>query len=668
MQPLTRRTSATAFLGYFCVALLFSWPLPLHLGDAFTGGVGGDTGNYVWNLWLFRHEVIAHHRFPLFTQEILSLTPPVDLSLHNYTLFSNILAFSLIPVLGVPVTFNVVYLTVCALTGWTMFLLARNVIGRSWEAWLAGLLFAFSPYLVARSEAHFSLVAAAPLPAFLLVLIRAERLPRRREAVALGFIIAWATTCDPYYGVYCLSIAPCYLAARHLRLRIRAFAPPAPIYATVASTVAVGAAAVIAGVLLTGGGEFHLGAIRLALRTFYTPVLVLTLAVTLRIGLGLRPGLAIREHPNFGVLVRMTVWAGLTTTLLLSPLLATYLIRVADGGTVHRGILWRSSPSGIDLLALLTPNPNHRLFGTRWREWLTTRPEGYVENVAALTIVGVVTLALAVWKYRFRPPRTWLALTLFFAALALGPFVHVGGVNTFIPGPWAFLRYLPIITATRMPTRFAVVMMLGFSMLFGLALASIGRHSPPRRLQLLGLVTVLLGFELAPFPRQLHSAHIPDIYKIVANDPRPIRVLELPFGIRDGESSEGNFNASSEFYQTFHEKALVGGYLSRITSREVERQRQFEPLDTLMRLSAGGVVPSSTLEESKRQGVDFPERAKLGYVVIHADRASPALRQFAIDAFQLVKVAEDDGNELYVPQGGHLSTTIDPSLRKRGAP
>ena len=40
-------------------------------------------------------------------REILALSPPVPLALHNYTTFANILAFPLIPLLGVVKTFNV---------------------------------------------------------------------------------------------------------------------------------------------------------------------------------------------------------------------------------------------------------------------------------------------------------------------------------------------------------------------------------------------------------------------------------------------------------------------------------------------------------------------------------------------------------------------------------
>ena len=49
---------------------------------------------------------------------------------------------------------------------------------------------------------------------------------------------------------------------------------------------------------------------------------------------------------------------------------------------------------------------------------------------------------------------------------------------------------------------------------------------------------------------------------MLATDHR--EVLELPFGVRDGTSSHGNFTARSQFFQTYHHKPLIGGYLSRV--------------------------------------------------------------------------------------------------------
>ena len=131
-------------------------------------------------------------------------------------------------------------------------------------------------------------------------------------------------------------------------------------------------------------------------------------------------------------------------------------------------------------------------------------------------------------------------MTLFFGAMALGPFVHVAGINTFVPGPWAFLRYVPLLGLTRMPARFAIVMTLAFAVLLASALTWLGRRYPQRRRMMLAAAGLVLAFELLPAPVTLYSAAVPALYRHVAAAPPGVKLLELPYGIRDGTSSIGN--------------------------------------------------------------------------------------------------------------------------------
>jgi hypothetical protein len=654
-MPALRQTvvSAAAFCGYLLTALVFHWPLPARLSSALLGPVSGDTGVYVWNLWVFRHEIVAHRRFPLFTNEILSLTPPVDLSLHNYTLFANALAFPLLPLLGVTTTFNVLFLAMSALTAWTMFLLARRVVGSVPEAWLAGLLFGFSPVLVARSTAHFSLVAAAPLPVFVLCLMRVERDPRILNAAALGATMAWAAICDPYFGVYCVLIAACYLAARYLGVRVHPRSPePGPASPIWLDRLIVAVVGLVVGlaVFIAGSGRTDIEVFGQPIGlSLDAPVLILMVLVGVRLVLHLRPAVVVRPLPRAAAVIRCAIGAGSACVLLLSPVFYALCSRLSDGGALHGPIYWRSGPKGVDLLALFMPNPANKLFGMPGSAWLTSRDNGYVENVAALTIVGLSIVAVAFWRFRFRPPRVWLALTLFFGALALGPFVQIGGVNTYVLGPWSVLRYVPLVSAARMPARFAIVLMMAFAVLFALALVHIGRHLPRRRQMFVAAVSFLLAFELMPLPRQLHATPIPDVYQIVAADPRDVSVISIPFGISDGEGGEGRYNASSQFYQTFHQKRIVGGGISRISNTERGRQRRFPVIRVLLRLSEGRPVRRAEIQRAKRSAPNFIRRAMLGYVVMDTMATSPELRNLTIDLLGLEKIAESGGRELYRP-------------------
>ena len=88
--------------------------------------------------------------------------------------------------------------------------------------------------------------------------------------------------------------------------------------------------------------------------------------------------------------------------------------------------------------------------------------------------------------------------------------------------------------------------------------------------------------------------------------------LELPFGVRDGVSSAGDFSASSLFHQTVHNKRLIGGALSRISRRRVIEIRRRPVLDALIELSEGHALPSGTDQALARIGPEFMRRARIG--------------------------------------------------------
>ena len=95
------RRHLAALCGYAAFAVVFTWPLASQLGTHLTGSPAGDTGVYVWNQWVFHHEVLKEGNFPYFTSRIFSLTGPANLSLHNYTAFQDLLALPLLGWLGV---------------------------------------------------------------------------------------------------------------------------------------------------------------------------------------------------------------------------------------------------------------------------------------------------------------------------------------------------------------------------------------------------------------------------------------------------------------------------------------------------------------------------------------------------------------------------------------
>ena len=634
-----------ALVGYVFLALAFTWPLVLHLDTHLTGPVGGDTGVYVWNQWVFRHEVL-NERLPLFTQEIFSFSRPANLSLHNYTIFQDLLALPLLGRLGVVTTFNVVYLLMIVITGYATFRLAFHVTRRPFESWLAGALFSWSPYLVTRGMGHFSLVAAAPLPVFALLLLDGEGRASLRNAVALGATVCWAATTDPYYAVYCVMLGCIFVASQAIRIA-RDPSRPATVPRTLDVLLACVAGFAIS-LVMSGGWQISVLGRRVSTHGLYTPMLLLTVLAVVRAAWPYRRAALSIDRTEILRFVRIASVAVPVSVLILSPVLYAVGVRIMDNGFESSPIRWRSSPPGVDLVSFFLPNPNHLFAPEAIRAWLTPRPDQYIENVASIPLVALIVIGAAIGA-RWRPSRLWIAVTAAFGLLALGPFVHVAGFNTHIPGPWAFARYIPIIGLARTPARVSIVVMLGVSMLFAAAASHLGDRWPRRRRLVLSAMTLALLFELSPVPRPLYSASVPAFYTRVALDPRDVTLMELPVGVRDGTSSVGDFTARSQFFQTVHGKPLVGGYLSRVSRKRIAQLRQDPLLDALITLSEGGNLDGVREAALVERGAEFIRRGRIGYVVVDNERTPPPLRDFAVRALQLRHVAAEGSYDLFVP-------------------
>jgi len=652
------RVHLAALLGYTCVALLFAWPLPVHLSDSFLGDPSGDTGVYIWNLWVFRHEIVAHHAFPFLTHEILTLDPgAVPLTLHNYTTFANVLAFLLLGAFDLVTVFNLITIGSLVMAAYAMFVFANRRTGDAGAAFLGGLLFGFSPFMSARAGAHFSLVQVAPIPIFGLVLFSMWQRPTLRLAAVAGVVMAWAFLSDPYYAVYCLMMLMVMVGHSLATIERRPDAVRTVWWRMVLDLLLLSVAGLIAGIAIRGGGRLELFGLRLSMTRLYTPVLLFTVLLAFRTWLVVR--LKFSWRPLQFRYFRTAIVGTFACAVLLSPVL--FAMASPQAGRPWRGphILWRSSAPGVDMASWLTPNPLHPLWGSGQDSWLARLPNGFDENVASFSLIALAVIVFAVVRAGFRGPLGWWIFTAIFACLSLGPFVSVAGVNTYVPTPWAVLRYLPIIGAARMPTRMTILVMLGLSMLFAMAVAHLRRRVARPRL-VVACIAVLLVFELLPAPRPVFSAAVPELHRIIRDDPEPVRVLNLPFGLKDGLSERGSFSARSQYFQTVHEKRLIGGYLSRLPDDAIARYRRHPVVRVLLRLSEGRALEPGMEEEALAAAPEFVHRMQLGYVVLDTGMCSPELVAFVKKAFPMSRLTVEGPWELYrtplaspgaVPQG-----------------
>lgn len=254
----------------------------------------------------------------------------------------------------------------------------------------------------------------------------------------------------------------------------------------------------------------------------------------------------------------------LATPLLIPTAYVAANTEKADTGAEHR--LNHSA----DLVDLFIPSQLHAWWGDAAARAQSYKDDILIQNKTAY--LGTVALALALIGARQREGRFWAASALLFVVLALGPRLFVGGVQTPIPLPAALIYQLPFVNISRVPLRFVTLATLALAVLaaFG-ARALLNRSAaaaPPEAREYgartskhlrSGLITAaligLLALDnlTAPFP--LVGIYVPPIYAELGQDAESYAILESPAYART--------SLIYMFYQTIHDKDLVGGIISR---------------------------------------------------------------------------------------------------------
>jgi hypothetical protein len=136
------------------------------------------------------------------------------------------------------------------------------------------------------------------------------------------------------------------------------------------------------------------------------------------------------------------------------------------------------------------------------------------------------------------------------------------------------------------------------------------------------------------------------VFRAIAHDSGDLRVLNLPFGHRDGMSAYGDINAAAQYQQTLHEKPILGAYLSRLPLEDVRAYRERPITAALITLSEGGALSGTQRADAVRDARVSTD-LRVGYVIVDTTRASAALVDFVGEAFDLELLADEGVVRVY---------------------
>ncbi len=563
-------------IAYLALTLGMTYPLVRYLTSSLPGD-GFDGWQNYWNLWWVRHALVDLGMNPFFCP-LMDYPAGASLLFHTLNIF-NVWTLPIQLLVGTVAAYNAVVLFSFAVSGLGGYLLARHVVrGRSALAGLGGgadLHFLAVP-LRPPAGPHAGLLdgmaaVLRPVPA------QGDRRPQDRRlrsfrnfgSLKLGdlknvflaaLFLAFASLCDWYNLLYAL---------------------------------------------------------------LFTGLLFLWLVVRRRVTWGRLAGMAA---------------IGVLGFVLLSPYLGPMILDASHSSYMLPGEKDAYQYSA-DLLAFVAPNEMHPLWGPQMREWGDHLTTTISERLIFAGYVPLLLAGYALWRawrkksdFRRSPgvyagspgdfrslgnsaslaagPVFWTLTTLFFAILALGPVLHVGGRLWPAPGglplPYQWLvNWVPFMKISRSVSRFDAMVMLalGVCAAFGLAalVPRVRRWRPPRsgrpgpgghRADLLRVPAGAVSND---------AARHADFYRTLAADPQQYAILPVPL---DWDRPQ------YLLYQTVHGKPLTSAYTSRGNPRSWV---DWTPLLMNLRRPAGHYVIDA---DPAAVGLSVLQAAGVRYVIV----------------------------------------------------
>lgn len=285
-----------------------------------------------------------------------------------------------------------------------------------------------------------------------------------------------------------------------------------------------------------------------------------------------------------------------------------------------------------DLLGFFLPQVFHPLF----KDVVSPIYSNFSGNAAEYTVfMGYTVILLSILgliKIKTNEAKFWALSAAIFFVLCLGPILHVNGIlsipvedyDLYIPLPYAVLMHIPFFSMARVPSRWDVLVMLSLAVLAGYGLSYIFDKLGAKLLKnkykiniILILFSCLILFEFLSVPYTMSNAEIPNFYEQIANDDEDYAILEVPI----------IWYADVMYYQTLHEKNLVGGYVSRPPNNAIAFLKSTPLVSDLLNFYASDEdIINQNLSEI---GISIANHYNIRYIILHKDRMTSEQLDFA---------------------------------------
>ena len=516
------KATKSKYVGYFKIALIYLaitlilfWPLTLNITSTVVNG-GGDVFQTMWNLWWVNYSLFVLHTSPYFTN---LLYYPVGASLVTQTLtpIAGILSapFQLV---SLPFAYNTMFFLDFALSGLFMYLLADYLVENKYAAFIAGLIFAFSPMHIAQSYGHLDWTGIEFLPLYLLFMLKMFKSNDLKYAVGAAISFLFITFLgDVEQGIVTV-VVTFFLLLFYLATKRRS---------SILNVNFARSLGVMVVVILVLGSPFFLSILY-----------------------GIIHDGALSTASQQSSIAYNEIWSQSVFTYLLPSQFNNQFYGLAT--SVYGSIFY--------------PNPTERT--------------AYLGIVAS--VLAIVALFYDWKRSKFNNTSLWIFLGIVFFLLSLGPFIQLTGINSVsaVPGLYYLYAKIPLFNLVREPGRFDLVVTVALGVLAAIGAKELFNHERIKGITKLkteqyltaaiGIIIILeyVGITTpGPFVNSMFlNAQIPLGYKELGNIQGNFTVMMLPN--LPNATRPALYTGMAEYYQSAFQKQMISGYTSRTNSTQ----------------------------------------------------------------------------------------------------
>ncbi len=344
---------------------------------------------------------------------------------------------------------------------------------------------------------------------------------------------------------------------------------------------------------------------------------------------------------------------GIITFIGTSPLVWSLLTDSLRYGYYIAPGLGRAQVFSAEPISFFVPSAAHPILG-RWANSITNANTSYA-------FIGYAALILAIAGFitarQHHVGWFWLLTALFFALVLLGPTLTINETDTYLPMPFALLRTLPFVNANRYPVRYNTMLMLALVPLIALGVTRFLRMQ--RGKIIIRATTALLLFEQLVFPIVLADLRAPAILRDIAREPGDFTVMDVPLGWRDSVAILGSMDYTAQFFQTIHQKRLIGGLVSRHPAFKFQYYLELPVINSMIALETGRAVDEHRRELDRSAAPEILRFFNVRYVVAHRTLSGNELMRYIEDTFPLTEIYRDETRTIYRVMQPHVEPTID---------